>query len=104
MPQDLAKLTLLTAQKPIYCPSPPMVPPIFCTSSSLLSTNSSVAAKSFDLSVVMNNSELAYIAARDALLVYQEKSTVVSPARYQISSDSAWSSFREAGRFSRRDM
>src|ERR1700754_2002881 len=100
MPHDLARLRLFPAQNPTYCVSPPTVPPRICASFSLRSKNSSVAEKSFDVSAVMNNSELAYTAAREARLVYHEKSTAVSPARYQISSDRALSSFKEAGIFS----
>src|ERR1700759_1692320 len=104
MPQDRARFRLFPAQNPAYCENPPTAPPRICASFSLRSKNSSVAEKSFDVSVVMNISELAYTAAREARLVYHEKSTAVSPARYQISSDSALSSAREAGMFSSKDM
>ena len=59
IPQLLASPMPLPAMKPAYCPTPPIVPPTFRTSSSLRSRNSDVAVKSGDLSVVMNNSELA---------------------------------------------
>jgi hypothetical protein len=104
IPHDLARLTLLPVQKPTNCPRYPIVPPIVCTSSSLRSTNCSVSRKSVEVSVVMKSSELAYTAARDARLVYQDVSTLVSPARYQISSERALSSFREACMFSNKDM
>jgi hypothetical protein len=104
MPHDLARLRLFPAQKPTNWPTPPSVPPTFCTSSSLRSTNSSVAAKALEVSVVMKSSELAYTAPKEALFVYQEVSTLVSPARYQISSERAWSSLSDAGILPTRDM
>lgn len=97
IPQLLARPRPLPAMKLAYCPSPPIAPPTFCTSLSRRSRKSEVAAKSADLSVVMNTSELEYTPAREALLEYQLKSTLVSPARYHISSVNAFSSFRLAG-------
>lgn len=52
----------------------------------------------------MKSSELAYTAPKEALFVYQEVSTLVSPARYQISSERAWSSLSDAGILPIRDM
>lgn len=84
---------------PAQDPRPPITPRIFSPSCSRLVRNSPVSTKSFDVSVVINNSALAYIAARAARLVYQAEVTVVLPARNSISSERRASSLIEVGRW-----
>lgn len=73
-------------------------------SSSLRWTNASVDAKLGDVSCVITTSALAYTAARETRLVYQDASTEVSDARVRMSEDMEWSSEREAGTWVGRDI
>lgn len=85
------------AVKLTHCPTLANAPPIVLDSCKRRSKNVSVSTNSADVSCVMKSSVLEYMADRLARFVYQLVSTLVSPARNQISSDRRASSARDVG-------
>ena len=98
-PLLLSPFTTPPACMPTHAPTPPSVFFNLIPSSNRLVKNPSVSTKSLEVSVVMNKSALAYIAARAARLVYQAEVTVVLPARKSSSSERKASSRIDVGRW-----
>lgn len=80
-----------------HCPMLANAVPTVLDSCRRLSKNLSVSTKFADVSCVMKTSVLEYMSDKLARFVYQLVSTLVSPARNQISSDRRASSARETG-------
>ena len=89
--------TTLMPVYPSHSPAAPTAPPAVFKSPSRASKNCSVSRKPSLLSCDWNISVAAYIALREARFVYQDASTLPSPARNQISSARAKSSRSDAG-------